>query len=88
MTILQFFSKNILDLSPFCPPFCETPKNPDFQNSRPTTEKSKSRIKNPRTFQGGGVSRCFTRNKKKNRAISFTINFLETDLPWYGLTHI
>ena len=55
MTILQFFSKNRLDLSPFCPPFCETPKNPDFQNSRPTTEKSKSRIKNPRTFQGGSV---------------------------------
>ena len=87
MTILHFFSKNRRDLSPFCPPFCEFPKNPDFQNSRPTTEKSKSRIKNPRTFQGGGSVDAL-HETKKIRAISFTINFLETDLPWYGLTRI
>ena len=64
MTILHFFSKNRRDLSPFCPPFCEFPKNPDFQNSRPTTEKSKSRIKNPRTFQGGGSVDALHETKK------------------------
>ena len=64
MTILQFFSKNRLDLSPFCPPFCETPKNPDFQTSRPTREKSKSRIKKSKGTLRGGPSMLYTKQKK------------------------